>query len=149
MIGRADCRRLFIVAAATLFAAGPSGSFAAGFARSGGGAPRAARPISRPAGLVRPAMHGNRHEPGDGHRRREDRRGNYVNGYWWPYGYSWPDYSSDVYYGAEAGPAYAEPPAPVAEATPPCPELVHWSAKLGKAVRYRLCDDPGAASSTE
>jgi hypothetical protein len=94
-------------------------------------------------------MHGKGHEPGEGHNHRGNRRGTFVTGYWWPYGYSWPDYTSGDYYGEEVSPAYVEPPEPQAEATAPCPELVHWSAKLGKAVRYRLCDDPGAASSTE
>jgi hypothetical protein len=97
-------------------------------------------------------MNGNRHKPDEGHNHRGNRRGTYVNGYWWPYGYSEPDYTSGDYYEAEASPAYAgppEPPGPPPEATLPCPELLHWSAKLEKAVRYRLCDDPGAASSTE
>jgi hypothetical protein len=35
------------------------------------------------------------------------------------------------------------------EAAPVCPELLHWSEKQGKTVRYNLCDDPGAASLTE
>jgi hypothetical protein len=93
-------------------------------------------------------MAGNGHEPGQGHGRRGNRRGTFVYGYGWPYyGASWPDYTSGGSYSEEVSPAPVEPPAPVAE--PICPEMLHWSDKLGKAVRYRLCDDPGAASATE
>jgi hypothetical protein len=148
VISRADCQRLFIIAAAMLLAAGPSASLA-GPARSGGGAPRVAQPIARPPGFVRPPMDGAGHEPDRGRGHRGKRRGAFVNGYWWPYGDSYPDYTSAGYDGEEVGPAYAGPPEPPAEVEPICPEMLHWSAKLGRATRYRLCDDPGAASLTE
>jgi hypothetical protein len=127
-----------------------------------GGATRAARPISRPPAVARPPINvarppiyvngpGNR--PGDGHRRRGDRRRTYVNGYGWPYWYGWSDYGGYDYYPAEAGSASYEPseppPEPQAAAEPICPVLIHWSDKLKKATRHSLCDEPGAASSEE
>ena len=42
-----------------------------------------------------------------------------------------------VYVRDEAGPQAAEPP--------PCPELLTWSPKLGRATRHRLCDEDHAS----
>jgi hypothetical protein len=62
---------------------------------------------------------------------------------WWGGGYYGYGYDSGVYaptYVSEAAP----PPPPAMNAaaepeTPICPEIIHWSAKLGHETRTKLC----------
>jgi len=43
-------------------------------------------------------------------------------------------------YSAEAQPNYPPPEVSKPPSPPPCPELLHWDAKLGHATREKLCD---------
>ncbi len=65
--------------------------------------------------------------------------GAWNNGASWGWGWGWG--GGDVAYGGGAAqPIYvAQHEAEPAEA-PPCPELLTWSPKLGRATRQRLCD---------
>jgi hypothetical protein len=72
---------------------------------------------------------------GDHNRRLPVWWGGWGWPYWWGDGYD----HGDVYPAQEAGypppPEVSKPPSP-----PPCPELLHWDAKLGHATREKLCD---------
>jgi hypothetical protein len=61
----------------------------------------------------------------------------------WPWGW-WPTYEEHSYaYSPASEPSYPPPPMEVSQppSPPPCPELVHWDAKLGQATRQKLCDE--------
>jgi hypothetical protein len=46
-----------------------------------------------------------------------------------------------AYAGGAGGPVYVQRDEAQAEASGPCPELITWQPKLGRATRQRLCDD--------
>lgn len=74
-----------------------------------------------------------------GRGRFRDRRLWALGGPWGWDGY-WGDegaYAS----GADGGPVYVQRDEAQAEAPAPCPELLTWQPKLGRATRQRLCDD--------
>jgi hypothetical protein len=71
----------------------------------------------------------------------------FHNGWGWGWGgWGWGD-GEGGYQTAETQPVYAAPEPPRAVEPPPCPELLTWSPKLGRATRQRLCDDASTAAS--
>jgi hypothetical protein len=80
---------------------------------------------------------------GDRHDHFHDHFHNHVHNGWgwggWGWGWGWD--GEGGYQAAESEPAYAPPEPPRAAEPPPCPELLTWSPKLGRATRQRLCDD--------
>jgi len=87
------------------------------------------------------SRHGERSRFGGGFGRGRQLAGGYwgYGGDWWGPSYDAASYAPPAGEAADDG-ASAEPPAPAFERPPPCPELLHWSTKLGHEVRYRLCD---------
>jgi hypothetical protein len=62
------------------------------------------------------------------------------NGAFW----GWPGGGYGVYASGGGEPVYvAQETAARASEPPPCPELLTWSPRLGRATRQRLCDDVG------
>lgn len=57
--------------------------------------------------------------------------------------WGWDGYWGDegAYAGGASGPVYVQREEAQAEAPAPCPELLTWQPKLGRATRQRLCDD--------
>jgi hypothetical protein len=73
-----------------------------------------------------------------GRDRFRDRRFWGLGGPWGWGGY----WGGGAAYEPSAGePVYVQPSEPRAEAPPPCPELITWQPRLGRATRQRLCDD--------
>ena len=73
-----------------------------------------------------------------GRERFRDRRLWTLGGPW-----GWDGYWGDegAYAGAEGGPVYEPRDEAQAAAPAPCPELLTWQPRLGRATRQRLCDD--------
>ena len=143
-------KNLWPAAAVAALLAGPAFAFAAmGMGHGGfhGGGIRASgfRPPPPAIGIVVPPpgfqvappmrFHGHFFKDHDRfHGQFRDRQ----NGGWgwgaWGGGYG-------VYATGAAEPLYvAQTPAPAVAEPPPCPELLTWSSKLGRATRQRLCD---------
>lgn len=82
-------------------------------------------------------------EPGRDHRRMDRRDRDFARraAFFWGWPYAWgPGYEApdDAY--LAAGPAPYPPLAAKPVAPPPCPLLLHWDPKLGRATRESLCD---------
>jgi hypothetical protein len=73
-----------------------------------------------------------------GRDRFRDRRLWTLGGPW-----GWDGYWGDegAYTGGAGGPVYVPRDEAQAAASGPCPELITWQPKLGRATRQRLCDD--------